>query len=428
MLERLTIKNFKSIVDVSVDLGRFNVFIGENGCGKTNILEALAMFAAAKSHTLDNESLYSRGIRIAKPSITFSSFVGREKKRTIAIECLFDPDTKVCAELRAQDPNDILSVWLDSVAFDNSKRLGLVKTILEMGVASDVSTIDQIKVNKGLFDSLLAYMQVSGKKLEEISDNEEIPVIPGAARTSFVGLNELIVPSILDSIGVANVADFLIYCLNTPALRGIQTQSRKSPLGIFGENLDILISQFTPDEIKELQAYAYLIPWLQDFRIDAEDRLKFEGHKLGRSTSTLYFKDRFMGRRNNVFSAENANEGVLHVLFYLTLFISGRTPKLFGIDNIETSLNPKVCRTLVKELAVLARKHEKQALITTHNPAVLDGLNLYDDEQRLFVVSRSDEGHTRVKRIQLKEKQEGESLKLSELWMRGVLGGLPVNF
>jgi hypothetical protein len=60
----------------------------------------------------------------------------------------------------------------------------------------------------------------------------------------------------------------------------------------------------------------------------------------------------------------------------------------------------------------------------------LDGLNLHDDEQRLFVVSRNDDGHTVTKRIKLKQQPEGAAFKykLSELWMRGHLGGLPETF
>ncbi len=56
-----------------------------------------------------------------------------------------------------------------------------------------------------------------------------------------------------------------------------------------------------------------------------------------------------------------------------------------------------------------------------------DGLNLNDDEQRLFVVSRNDEGKTQVRRIKLKPGSD-KNLKLSEMWMRGYLGGLPNNF
>ena len=47
MIQTIHIKNFKSIQDLKLDIGRFNVIIGENGSGKTNFLEAIAMAAAA---------------------------------------------------------------------------------------------------------------------------------------------------------------------------------------------------------------------------------------------------------------------------------------------------------------------------------------------------------------------------------------------
>ena len=43
MLETLSIKNFKSIADDTIELGRVNVFIGENGCGKSNIWRLWAL-------------------------------------------------------------------------------------------------------------------------------------------------------------------------------------------------------------------------------------------------------------------------------------------------------------------------------------------------------------------------------------------------
>jgi chromosome segregation ATPase len=77
----------------------------------------------------------------------------------------------------------------------------------------------------------------------------------------------------------------------------------------------------------------------------------------------------------------------------------------------------------------LAKKHDKQFIATTHNPAILDGLNLYDDEVRLFRVYRDNKGATRTERIKLKPPTpDGQQLKLSELWTRGYLGAISQNF
>ena len=48
MIEKIEIKNFKSILTDNISLGRLNVFIGENGVGKSNILEALLFASVAK--------------------------------------------------------------------------------------------------------------------------------------------------------------------------------------------------------------------------------------------------------------------------------------------------------------------------------------------------------------------------------------------
>jgi len=45
MLKRIKIKNFKSIKDMNLELGRINIFIGEPNTGKTNILEALSLLS-----------------------------------------------------------------------------------------------------------------------------------------------------------------------------------------------------------------------------------------------------------------------------------------------------------------------------------------------------------------------------------------------
>lgn len=226
----------------------------------------------------------------------------------------------------------------------------------------------------------------------------------------------------------AQYSRYLIYSPSIDALRGLSSTSKLYPIGLHGEGLDVLMYQMPKTEISQVERIAKrYITWLDDLEYDTEGEMKYRGYKLGRSTSNLYFNDRYMQKRNRFFSAENANEGALILLFYLVLMTSKATPKFFAIDNIDSGLNPRLCRALVKEMATLSEENGKQVIVTAHNPAVLDGLRLGDDNTKLFAVDRSDSGDTRVSEIRVKPQTE-RRMKLSEMWMNGMIGGVPNEF
>lgn len=83
MIKEIAIKNFKSIVDLKLPLGRFNLFIGANGSGKSNILEAIAFGAAASSDKLDFEYFANRGIRVVEPRFMLPAFEDAKSERIV---------------------------------------------------------------------------------------------------------------------------------------------------------------------------------------------------------------------------------------------------------------------------------------------------------------------------------------------------------
>jgi predicted ATPase len=397
MLTKFGVKNFKSIVELEIELGRFNVFIGENGCGKSNVLEAVAMAAAVVANRSTNEDLFHRGMRVARSELVFNAFPPATQPATIEVKFAGRSigDSTIDAYSLSIEPES--NRWVDRRIAENPLLI----------------------IDRASTESVAARMAA------------------GAAATSTANTAshdrfwEVMHQYLLfGPIQASGLPSFNIYTANTLALRGLHTLSRHEPLGIFGEGLDVAIAQLPADRRDELIEHAHMIAWFDDIEIDHTGQRKLRGDKPGRSVSDLYFADRFLAEDRRVFSAENANEGILHVLFYLALFLHPNGPKIMGIDNIETALNPHLLRRLVKVLAELAVKHERQALVTTHNPAALDGLNLHDDTQRLFIVSRNDDGHTQVKRVVTKpdRNEGGVKLKLSELWMRGMLGGIPTHF
>ena len=44
IIREIRIKNFRSIVEATIPLDNFNIFVGLNDCGKSNVLKALNLF------------------------------------------------------------------------------------------------------------------------------------------------------------------------------------------------------------------------------------------------------------------------------------------------------------------------------------------------------------------------------------------------
>jgi AAA15 family ATPase/GTPase len=217
---------------------------------------------------------------------------------------------------------------------------------------------------------------------------------------------------------------FMIYAPENTYLRNFTEEGQIKPLGVRGEGLFKLLQKTIKEKPKyftKINKYLQLIDWVEGIEVPND---LFLGERR------INIKDQFIDRVQFI-DQRSANEGFLYLLFYLTLFISDDTPKFFAIDNIDNAMNPKLGRELIKTLAKLSKKeeHDKQVILTTHNPAILDGLNLNDDEQRLFVIYRNAYGHTKATRIFKTETPEGQRhLPLSEQFLRGYLGGLPDNF
>lgn len=349
MVQQITIENFKSIQSLTLELGRVNVFIGENGSGKSNILEAIAMGSAAAVNKLDNEFLSSRGIRVTDPQAMRSGFEKESFKKNIKVGFVRYQLSELLTFI-LKHVNDLYSTW---------------------EIEEIIKTPDEMKLRKA--DSSLLR--------------------------------------------------FLIYSPENYFLRRFEDESQITPLGIRGEGLFKLLSviyEEKPEQFQKIRKNLELIDWFEGFEIP--DDLRFTERRIR-------IKDRFLEEGLAYFDQRSSNEGFLYLLFYFSLFISDYTPKFFAIDNIDNAMNPKLASRLVQQLTQLAKEHDKQVIMTTHNPAVLDGLDLKDDEQRLFVISRNKLGHTKALRIAHKSAPEGqEPVRLSEQFLRGYIGGLPKNF
>ncbi len=398
MIGRIVIENYKSIENLTLDLGRVTVLIGANGSGKSNILEAVALCSAAAANKLDNEFLFARGIRVSEDARHMRAAFDRtnvDKPIKVAASidsnnALFEMSSYQCELIPEGPKGDSYAEWENLTTQTDAKLL-----------MEDYISKNMLQLPNTNFNLILDF-------------NKQAVIGKGMIFSYAVGLTH-----------------FLIYSSEYSALRRFEEEGQIRPLGIRGEGLfkllTVLARETEPEEGKdktrlaEIQERLGLLDWFGDFQIGGNTAL---------GERTLKIRDQYLDGDLAYFTQRSANEGFLFLLFYFTLFVAKETPRFFAIDNIDASLNPKLCAELLRQLTELAEKYDKQVILTTHNPAVLDGLNLRDDNQRLYVVERDLDGRTGARRVPAPrppEKHEEET-PLSEAFLRGYIGGLPKNF
>ena len=92
MLKKLTVERFKSIRRATLELGRINLFIGGNGAGKSNILEATGVLSAAVDRGLGDTDLGRKGVRITPPELMKSAFKSHELPKTLQLTAELEDD------------------------------------------------------------------------------------------------------------------------------------------------------------------------------------------------------------------------------------------------------------------------------------------------------------------------------------------------
>ena len=406
MLKKFKIANYKSVKDLELDLGRVNVFIGENGSGKSNILEAFVLAGATLADRPDQETMGLRGVRWVKPQLFVSAFPSDDSDEKIHFTGEFEDRS---FELKIIPKQDIYSKQFQ-YEYEQSY--------------SNASANFSAQLGKRIWPELekhLAELREEEvefhKAFSDLEQKESTQKIITHNRNAYLNAGR--------KINAILFGDFGIYEPNLAFLSNPSSHSMLHPFGLSGDGfIYFLKNPVSFNRLKEkhwdrIKQKMSLFKWFEDMNVVEE---------YGGEKSPFEIKDRYLDRKHTI-DHYSTNEGFLFLLFMVTLMSIQETPRFFAIDNIETALNPRLCTEVMKTVAELAKENTKQVIVTTHNATVLDGLNLNDDEQRLFRVFRNHEGHTLIERIFKPQPLPGqEASKLSELFLNGMLGGVPDHF
>jgi energy-coupling factor transporter ATP-binding protein EcfA2 len=396
MLRTFDVRFFKSIESVvNLELGSINVFIGPNGAGKSNLLEALGVLSAAANGRVDDEALLRRGVRPGLPVLYKSSF----------------KEGKGGNEIR-------FGAQSDGASYD----VGLFNPIEHPWPAWHFHT-------ESLYEGDL---QIVGRS-HHTRDKKNPEA--GLAALKLVEME----PQSPAAQLLELLRNFAIFSPNTATLRGLVSDAHsREPIGLSGGRLAEAVQELFQEmsrgeKVNEFRGDIFrLISWSKRISSRASDIVP-RSPSVPTTSRVLRFTDRYMKDKRSTFTAYDASEGALYVLFTAVAALHSKMPKLLAIDNADHGLNPWLARELMKCLCkwVLNASVPRQLLLTTHNPLVLDGLPLQDDRVRLFVTNRSRLGKTIIKRIVVTEElmaRAREGVSLSQLWLLGQLGGMPNDF
>jgi putative ATP-dependent endonuclease of OLD family len=182
MLKKLEVRNFRSLRDVSIDFGKFNVFVGQNNSGKSNIMRALNLILG-----LSYPSEYSFGPE---------DFFNYDNNQTIEITAFFDEeicnidDTSGCGfRLTFSEEEGLKYVVIDKdgnpLSYRSGKEVRVNKEMREkvnlMYIGLDREASQQLRTSTWtLYGKLLKYLS---DKVEKVDRNKFEAQVKEAYRT-----------------------------------------------------------------------------------------------------------------------------------------------------------------------------------------------------------------------------------------------------
>lgn len=351
MITEVSIRNFKAITDARVTFSDITTFVGNNGSGKSSVIEALQTLQIALIHgvsaAFNTRWLGMENVRNAQGYATVHPADGEEESYQMAHDIEF--------EVKGKYQN---SPYFYKISF-NGKPSNDFYLITHEVLKKKTDDGVQIVFESELDDPDLGRAELYIKPDDQPETFDATRMVLGDASLC----ND---PFALDLAAYIRSWQFLSLepeRMYMPSRRDYS--QRQVSLQSSGENLADLFSRTQDDLVafeSILDKMRYVLPDLADFGREEIQVQKLiylfltEGHHERRLPSWMF------------------SSGTLRVLAILTLLNQATVPPVVFIEELENGLDPRTLNLLVEEMRSLIP--ETQFVLTTHSPYLLDLLAL----------------------------------------------------
>lgn len=378
MLRKLRVRDFKSLVDVTVEFPRMSVFFGPNSAGKSNLLDAIQALSRIGTQRTLVEALDDRMIR------------------GYAFELFTLPQGGISGLTSKSDARFSIQANLSTTDGGNGRETSFRYEVdVEIGYRSGTLA------NRGEYLCALSKAgKPKGKPAIEAT-NGQISVRRqsggGRPRLEQLGLNY----AILSDARFASPAyryiertrtelrNWRAYYLDPRvAMRAEMPPMDVTDIGVFGQYIVPFLYKLKGERPNHYEAVRRtvrtIIPTISAFDVDLDSR------------GTLDF---FIEQDGITCSSRIVSEGTLRVLALCALTVNPWHGSLLAFEEPENGVHPRRVELVAKMLTSLALDQGRQVVVTSHSPLFCDAVlrearARSTDEVGLFNVRRDGDGTT----------------------------------
>ena len=393
MIERITIKNFKSFKDVTVKLGPMNIFIGANASGKSNFFDALRCLQGVGYGFTFNEIL--NGKPKSATSEVWEGIRGGSDQVPFASE---DANTPTSFQVSGRFSDAADSSFEFRIAF--SAKEGRLQ---DERLAVDGDTVYQPSREHGSRPAHHFRVNCYGEGDAGRQHPSVVRVGPDrsvliqmarnhpAAFTSASDLSRPAPPRpwIAEKV-VQALADMQRIDPSPALLRGYSEIHQIKRMGEHGENFAALIRMICSDP----PAKGAYLSWLRELRPRDVDDVGVLKGALGEPMV-------MMKERGREWPAPALSDGTLRFAALAAAFFQPDMPGIITIEEIENGIHASRLRLLVELMRSQMAAGKTQVMATTHSPVVLAWLK--PEEYATTFCCRRDEETGESKIVSLSE-------------------------
>jgi predicted ATPase len=332
-LRRVHIRNYKSISQVTVELGALTIFVGPNGAGKSNFMDALAFVSECLVDSVELAFKNRGGI-------------GAVRRRSGG------HPTHIGVRLTMDLSNSQVADYSFEIASEKGERFS---------VARERCFVQDFMGESYSF---------------EVRHGEFVKEIPGIR--SRVAADRLALFAASATVEFRPVYDFLagmrFYSIVPSKLRELQTPDPGDLLKPDGSNAAAVLKRIQDGDSDRYQRICSLLS-------TAVAGIQSARHRSVGQFETVEFRQDIGQKHPWTFAALNVSDGTLRMLGLLVAVYQLGPASVLGIEEPEATVHPAITEQILEVLMDASRL--RQILITTHSPDLLDFKDVDDGQLRV---------------------------------------------